>query len=48
MCSLLSVSPSGYYDWHERPVSLRIQENAELARKIKEIFDEEKSRPADE
>jgi transposase InsO family protein len=44
MCRLLSVSPSGYYDWRDRPVSLRAQENALLARRIKDIFDEEKSR----
>lgn len=44
MCRMLSVSPSGYYDWCDRPQSLRSQENAELALKIKEIFDEEQSR----
>jgi len=41
---MLSVSPSGYYDWRDRPLSLRAQENAELADKIKHIFDKEKSR----
>lgn len=41
---MLSVSPSGYYDWLDRPLSLRSQENAKLAHKIKSIFDEEKSR----
>lgn len=44
MCRVLSVSPSGYYHWFDRPVSLQAQENAELSRKIKDIFDEEKSR----
>jgi putative transposase len=44
MCKMLSVSPSGYYDWRDRPKSLRTQKNAELAVKIKAIFDEEHSR----
>ncbi len=44
MCSMLSVSPSGYYDWRDRPLSLRAQENVLLADKIKTIFDEEHSR----
>lgn len=44
MCRLLSVSTSGYYDWFERPPSVRAQENTEMANKIKAVFDEEKSR----
>jgi transposase InsO family protein len=44
MCRLLSVSPSGYYDWRDRPPSLSAQKNVELAAKIKAIFDEERSR----
>lgn len=44
MCKLLSVSPSGYYDWRDRPLSLRAKENAALADKIKAIFDEERFR----
>lgn len=44
MCRLLSVSPSGYYDWRDRPPSLRAQKNAVLAARIKNIFDEEYSR----
>ena len=44
MCDLLLVSPSGYYAWCDRVPSLRAQQNAVLADKIKEIFDEESSR----
>ncbi len=44
MCRLLCVSPSGYYDWVDRPASLRRQSNTELAYKIKGLFDEEKRR----
>lgn len=44
MCRLLSVSCSGYYDWHERPHSMRYQRNASLTLKIKSIFDDEKCR----
>lgn len=43
MCRLLSVSPSGYYDWLDRPLSSRSEANAILAAKIKVIFDEEHS-----
>jgi len=44
MCKMLRVSPSGYYDWRDRPPSKRAQENALLSAKIKTIFDEEKER----
>ena len=37
MCRLISVSTSGYYDWYDRPPSIRAQENADLAPKIKGI-----------
>ena len=45
MCRLLSVSVSGYYGWRDRRPSSRSQEDAELTKKIKHIFDEEKGRP---
>jgi transposase InsO family protein len=44
MCDLLSVSTSGYYDWRDRPLSTRAQENIVLSAKIKKIFDDEYSR----
>jgi len=44
MCRALKVSPSGYYNWLSRPLSLRKQKNMELSVKIKEIFKKEKSR----
>jgi transposase InsO family protein len=44
MCKLLFVSSSGYYDWEDRPLSARAQENTALAGKIKVIFDDESSR----
>lgn len=44
MCRLLSVSVSGYYDWRDRKPSNREEHNRQLAKKIKAIFDDEKSR----
>ncbi|QLZ68060.1 IS3 family transposase ISAzvi9 [Legionella sp. PC1000] len=44
MCRLLSVSVSGYYDWRKRKPSRRDMNSQVLAKKIKAIFDEEKSR----
>lgn len=44
MCKMLVVSPSGYYDWRDRPPSKRTQENAFLTEKIKAIFEDENSR----
>ena len=35
LCELLAVSPSGYYDWFDRPESNRSQENRALTEKIK-------------
>jgi putative transposase len=44
MCSLLSVSRSGYYAWKHRPPSGREQSNRLLAAEIKRVFDDEKGR----
>ena len=44
MCRLLRVSVSGYYAWMNRAPSLRDEANMKLTRKIKIIFDDEKSR----
>lgn len=44
MCKILSVSRSGYYGWRDRLPSPRTRENTVLACKIKDIFDDERSR----
>jgi putative transposase len=45
MCRMTSASRSGYYRWRHRPLSDRNQANQRLAKAIKRIFDDEKSRP---
>ncbi len=35
LCDLMEVSTSGYYDWCDRPESLRSRENRELTQKIR-------------
>lgn len=35
LCELLGVSTSGYYDWRDRPESLRSRRNRELTQKIR-------------
>jgi putative transposase len=37
LCKVLNVSRSGYYDWRDRPPSVRARENAALISKIREI-----------
>jgi putative transposase len=37
MCSVLSVSSSGYYAWQTRPVSPRVQVNQKLLPEIRAI-----------
>ena len=37
MCRCLKVSPSGYYDWHERPMSQRVRDNQRLLGRIEAI-----------
>lgn len=44
MCRVLSVSASGYYAWLNRKPSKRAKSDKELSKKIKTIFDDEKSR----
>ena len=40
MCSLLRVSPSGYYDWRKRPESVRSLRHKYLTMKIQKSFQE--------
>jgi transposase InsO family protein len=35
LCAVLDVSPSGYYDWFGRPLSLTASENERLVKKIR-------------
>ena len=38
MCAVLSVSRSGYYNWHKRPESQRTKENKKLLQQIKRAY----------
>jgi putative transposase len=38
MCQILGVQRSGYYAWKDRPVSSRVQANAELLVKVGQAF----------
>ena len=38
LCTLLEVSPAGYYEWRDRPKSKRAQRDQDLATQISEIF----------
>lgn len=40
MCRLLEVSPSGYYDWRDRPPSATAIENDRLLQKIRQLHTE--------
>lgn len=44
MCRVLSVSPSGYYDWRKRAVSRRALARAELDAQVKAEFEIRKGR----
>ena len=39
MCRCLKVSPSGYYDWRERPISARNQDNERLLGRIRTLHE---------
>jgi len=39
MCRCLKVSPSGYYDWRERPLSARAQDNDRLLERIRSLHE---------
>jgi len=39
-CEVLGVSRAGYYDWKERPESVRAVESKELLRRIRDIYEE--------
>lgn len=43
MCRCLKVSPSGFYDWRSRPMSLRARENARLVERIRVLHAESDS-----
>ena len=38
MCRVLSIAPSGYYDWLKQPLSKRAQEDARLLKLIRASF----------
>lgn len=40
MCRSLGVSPSGYYDWHDRPLSARAKDNQRLLGRIRALHAE--------
>jgi transposase InsO family protein len=44
MCSVLEVSPAGYYAWRERPVSARTAANAALLTAIRQVHQDSEGR----
>lgn len=40
MCRCLKVSPSGFYDWSDRPTSARAQDNARLLNRIRAMHED--------
>ena len=40
MCKALNVSPSGYYAWRKRPISVREMANRELVKKIEAVYND--------
>lgn len=44
MCRVLSMSPSGYYDWRCRTPSKQAQRRAELDAKVQAAFEAERGR----
>jgi putative transposase len=45
MCQKLSVSPSGFYEWRDRPPSQRSLANDRLVKRIRELHEASKPRP---
>jgi putative transposase len=44
MCAVLEVSPAGYYDWRDRPVSERTKSNATLLAAIRQVHQDSRGR----
>jgi putative transposase len=44
MCTVLEVSPAGYYAWRDRPVSKRTKSNAALLAAIRQVHQDSSGR----